>query len=177
MTCNKELLNRIIRGVCEPLIAEWGIHAVQDEFNHAIRQIENGPAEGGTKSRQNRSLLQNKEREKFAAYLVKKQDISHKKKDILYVIAKKYDEKAFLPRLSDVRNFITMSGGDTKVNIKDRNSAFRVLLNLIENFSDKQLELLLQSADRSGPTRLAPISEAISSVSETRARRSHGDKG
>lgn len=174
MTDNKELLYRIVEGFFKTLIAEWGDRAVKEALNRIINHIENTPPEEEKKIQLHKS--KNKNKESYATSLVDKQNLPKEKKNTLIVIAQKYEKKEFFPRLSDVRNFIAMSGGKPTINIKDRNSAFRALLDIIANFSDGQWDMFMQSAEHTGPTKLGPISDAISSVSETLVRQNHDDK-
>lgn len=173
MTDNKELLYRIVEGVCKTLTAEWGDHAVKEALNRIINHTENTIPEEEKKIRLYKS--KNKNKENFATSLVDKQNLPIEKKNTLIIIAQKYEKKEFFPRLSDVRNFIAMSGGNPTINIKDRNSAFRALLDIISNFSDRQWDMFMQSAEHTGPTKLGPISDAISSVSETISRQNYDE--
>lgn len=177
MTDNKELLYRIVEAFYKTLTAEWSDHAVKEALNRIINHAENTIP----KEEQKRHLYKtkNKIKENYAISLLEKTNIPKEKKDIFIIIAKKYEKKEFFPRLSDVRSFIAESGENPTINIKnikDRNSAFRALLNIIVNFSDRQLDMFMHSAEHMGPTKLGPISDAISSVSKTLTRQSHDDK-
>ena len=86
-------------------------------------------------------------------------------------IARRYEQKQFLPSVAAVTEFLTMMGADPG-HLKDRIQAFRVLLKVLLQLSTERLTQLTNSSLHAGPSQLGPISEAIAAAGEHLPRRS-----
>ena len=89
------------------------------------------------------------------------------KEAILRDIALQFDMKIFLPNVADIREFVMMLGKQPKF-INDRSAAFREVIYALEQLSMKHLEQIAERARYGGPSRLAPLSDAISKSSRSR---------
>ena len=89
------------------------------------------------------------------------------RREALFLIATKYDEKKFLPALSDIREFLAMRSGERR-SVKDRSQGFSLLLEVLKEMSPGHLDDLASSDNFSGPLQLAPLSNAIKAAGEAR---------
>jgi len=80
-------------------------------------------------------------------------------------LAARYDRRQFLPSVIDVREFLIMMGVRPPA-LKDRSEAFRMLLRNLVLLPRDQLERLARSDIHSGPSELAPLSDAIASAAQ-----------
>jgi hypothetical protein len=90
-------------------------------------------------------------------------------------LARRFDQKQFLPSTSDVREFLIMIG-ERPSGIKDRAEAFRKLLKALVKYSPERLEQLANSSRHSGPSQLGPLSDAITSAARSLPRHHEPDQ-
>jgi hypothetical protein len=83
----------------------------------------------------------------------------------LLQLAERYDQKQFLPSVADVREFLIMMG-ERPVGMKDRQEAFRVLLQSLMRLPVERLQQFVRTALHSGPSELGPLSDAIAAAGE-----------
>jgi hypothetical protein len=96
-------------------------------------------------------------------------------RDAFFLIATKYDQKKFLPTLSDVREFLAMRGGERRA-VKDRWQGFALVLEILKEMTPGHLEDLANSDNFSGPLQLAPLSSAIKAAGEARRDKPSSDE-
>ncbi|MGJ5083887.1 hypothetical protein [Bradyrhizobium sp. HKCCYLS3013] len=94
-------------------------------------------------------------------------EVAGERKSILLAIAAKFEERAFLPSLSSIREFLAMRGL-VGFSFRDRSTGFRLLLDVLKEAPLDDLRDLLGSAAFSGPSRLAPLAEAIRAAGRAR---------
>ncbi|SEB03095.1 hypothetical protein [Paraburkholderia sartisoli] len=82
-----------------------------------------------------------------------------KKKALLLALASRFDEKAFLPSVSDVRLFMETRGEHPQM--KQRSDAMRPILQLLAEMSTESLEKLKSTDTSWGLSRLGPLADAI----------------
>lgn len=169
MKTRESLLNRLLRA----LVDEWGPEAVAAALANAATSS-NNPSVGdppGPKVRHSR-----KEARLSATAQIDRAAIEGEQKDALLQLAVRYDSKQFLPSVADVREFLIMMG-EKPAGMKDREEAFRVLLRSLTHLPVERLQQLASTALHSGPSRLGPISDAITGVGDSlaRQRRSEND--
>lgn len=85
------------------------------------------------------------------------------KREPLLAIAAKFDSKAFLPSIADLRHFLGMMGTEVG-RVKDRADGFRRLLPPLSDLPAERLRELANSTSFSGPAQLGPLSDAIASA-------------
>ena len=85
------------------------------------------------------------------------------KREPLLAIAVKFDNKAFLPSIADLKQFLVMMGTEVG-RVKDRADGFRRLLPPLSDLPTERLRELASSSSFSGPAQLGPLSDAIAST-------------
>jgi hypothetical protein len=84
-------------------------------------------------------------------------------------LALRFDQRQFLPNLSDVREFLIMMG-ERPAAMKDRAEAFRLLLKALSVLPPERVARLANSAIHSGPSQLGPLSDAIAGAAASLPR-------
>jgi hypothetical protein len=107
-----------------------------------------------------------------AVELVHKLTIPDREREIILVIAGKFDRKEFLPSIVDIREFLSTRGEEPS-GVKDRMDGFRRLLRLLSQLPREKLEGLANSSRYAGPAQLGPLSDAIRTTGEA-IRRNEG---
>jgi hypothetical protein len=157
------------------LVEEWGY----DEVQRALAQLSEmggGTAPEERAARQPSSKREGSRSKKLTAVeQVARLSIPDRERETLLGIAAKFDQKEFLPRVVDIREFLAMRGEDSS-GVKDRLDGFRRLLRSLSKLPSDKLEGLMSSARYSGPARLGPLSDAIRSTGEA-LRRNEGALG
>jgi hypothetical protein len=159
MASRKVLLNSLL---CT-LVEEWGhreVEAALAQLSHASGRTEaqlrlSGGFEGTRRKRSAPRLL--------ASEQVARAQLPEAQEVALRELALRFDRKQFLPSVSDVREFLAMMGERPEA-MKDRSEAFRRLLKALSGLPPERLERLANSTLHSGPSRLGPLSDAISAA-------------
>lgn len=154
---------RLLRSLLVPFVQEWGV----GELEEVIREIAlSSSATSDKESPENANVSSRSDRRPNAVSIVERLDVIESRKRALLTIANQYDQKTFLPSLSDVRNFLEMRGRD-QYGLKHRPDAFRKVLKVLLDLREDSLLKLIDSEAYSGPSQLGPLSSAIrdSSVS------------
>jgi hypothetical protein len=161
-----ELLQAIVR--------EWGTEAVFVALNEL--RVDGNPssqtAKNALPSEKGKRSLKKKP---SAVQLVAKISQPSNRRELLMMIATKYDAKRFLPSVSDVREFLVMRG-ERRRPIKDRSEGFRLFLETAKELPFQQLEHLATDSVFSGPSELAPLSDAIGATGEARRQQTMAPK-
>jgi len=163
MTNRMALLNNLLR----TLVQEWGHEQVQSalaHLSHSPRGTDAPPPEGG-----GAEPVQRTRTKLLASEQVARAHLPDAKAVALRGLATRFDRKEFLPSISDVREFLVMMG-ERPGAIKDRSTAFRLLLTALSGLPPERLERLVNSARHSGPSQLAPLSDAISAAAASLPR-------
>lgn len=98
-----------------------------------------------------------------ASEQVLRSKVSGKHRQIILELAGRFDRKEFLPSISDVKELLIMMGYHD-VMIRDRSDSFRRLLRVFQELPLDQLKRIADSPRHSGPSKLGPLSDAISSA-------------
>jgi hypothetical protein len=146
------LLDRLVA----VLVSEWGHAAVSE----SVRRV---AADGTKKQRQPSSRRNDKP---SATELVRRADVPEARREVLAFLAQRFDEKAFLPRMADVREFLEMRGEQVSPSLKNRADAFRPVLRLMLRLPEAGLERLAVAPGYSGPAQLDTIAEAMRAAGE-----------
>ncbi|HDR9267723.1 TPA: hypothetical protein QDB24_003194 [Burkholderia vietnamiensis] len=81
------------------------------------------------------------------------------KKALLHLLASRFDEKKFLPSVSDARSFMETYGETPK--LKQRSEAVRPVFRLLTEMSAESLERIKSTDVSWGVSRLGPLADAI----------------
>ncbi len=91
---------------------------------------------------------------------VAKMELSSEKEPIAVELAKRFENKAFLPTFGDIRNFCQIYGIDEPAS-KSRASAIPRVFKFIASMETGEIQRILDDGMFSGPSRLGPIADAI----------------
>lgn len=152
MENRRALLNKLL----QTLVNEWGHEEVEAALadtdvssNHSLTKRASSPKHrSGEKSRLT------------AVAQIERAAIEGELKEALLQLAQRYDRKQFLPSVADVREFLIMMG-ERPTGMKDRQEAFRVLLQSLVRLPTERLQQFTRTALHSGPSELGPLSDAI----------------
>ena len=99
---------------------------------------------------------------------VEKSEFSEETRGPLAMVARKYDDKSFLPTLAEVKNFHLVYGINTPSPPASRTIAIPRIFNFLSKWEPKDIQALIESGAFSGPAQLAPIAAAIERSSHRR---------
>jgi hypothetical protein len=158
MKTRRTLLDKLMR----TLVDEWGREEVAAAL--ADTNISSGDSRGrragGSK------LHPAGERLRLSATdQIERTALEGRQKEALLQLAERYDRKQFLPSVADVREFLIMIG-ERPIGMKDRQEAFRILLQSLLRLPEERLQQLARTALHSGPSELGPLSDAIAAAGE-----------
>ena len=91
---------------------------------------------------------------------VAKMELPSEKKPGMVELAKRFQEKSFLPAFGDIRNFCQIYGIDEPAS-KSRANAIPRVFKFIVAMETNEVQRILDNGMFSGPSRLGPIADAI----------------
>lgn len=150
--------DRVLRGILLSLVNGWGYSAVRA----SLEDLHEGAQAAPKPTRTRKGVA----KPGAAVSLVEQLSVPPERKASLRALAIHYDAGSAFPRLSDARAFLLSHQRDAK-NIKSRSQAFKRMLPLLTEMSEKGLEKVISRSRHSGPAELDPISRAIRSAGET----------
>lgn len=160
MKSRKALLIKLL----QTLVDEWGHEEVASALASTTASSTD-PLLGRAESVQ----LRKKKVKPNATEQIERAAVQGEQGQALSQLATRYDQKLFLPRVADVREFLIMMG-ERPITMKDRSEAFRVLLRSLVQLPVERLQRLAQTALHSGPSELGPLSDAIAAAGERLSR-------
>ena len=98
---------------------------------------------------------------------VRKLDLPEESADIVMELAKRFDEKSFMPTFADMADFCRAYNID-EPSSKSRASAIPRVFRAIAAMETEDIQMLLDYGAFSGPARLGPIADAIARNSRAR---------
>jgi hypothetical protein len=152
----EDLLNRLLAA----LVHEWGVSRVQQ----ALAAIEPKVATRPQNTSSTRDTASSPRRKPTAVDLALKVRGPADLRRAVEELAALFDEKLFLHSVGDVRLFMEMRGKELSTAVS-RSEAFGKVLEELVEMPVEQLRDLVQVADLSGPSQLAPLSHAIRNAS------------
>jgi hypothetical protein len=158
MKSRKALLIKLL----QTLVDEWGHEEVSTALASTTVSSSN-PLSGAAEGPNPRPT--NKKARLSATGQIERAALEGEQREVLLQLAVRYDQKLFLPRVSDVREFLIMMG-ERPVGMKDRTEAFRILLRSLMQLPIVRLQQLAHTALHSGPSELGPLSDAIAAAGE-----------
>ena len=91
---------------------------------------------------------------------IAKMELPSEKKSVMIELAKRFQEKSFLPAFGDIRNFCQIYGIDEPAS-KSRANAIPKVFKFIVAMETNEVQRILDDGMFSGPSRLGPIADAI----------------
>ncbi len=155
---------RLLTKILRMLVEEYGATQV-------LKSLE-GIAEENSESIVNalQKTMPARRRKKLTAIqLVMKNAAENEKLTALLDLAERFEKKRFLPSLIHIREFL-QSVGSEHTRLKDRSTAFSIVLKELMKLSPEQIDDLISSAAFHGPSELAVISEAIKAAADNLGR-------
>lgn len=139
------------------LIRQYGIEQV-DQSLREIRVENTGRYSGvvDSEARPRKTIS----RAKSAPEYVAKMDYDPEKWPALLELAKRFQDKSFLPTFGDIRNFCQAYGIDVPAS-KSRASAIPRVFKSIATMDSVEIRRIVDDRLFSGPARLGPIADAI----------------
>jgi hypothetical protein len=160
------LLGRLLAA----LVDEWGYDAV----NHALAGLRARRDVLQRDSPEFRRSRNAKKAKPLAVEQVARAQLADPQRRILSDLAVRFDARRIFPSVADVREFLVVMG-ERPGGLKDRSDAFRELLHSLSKLPVDRLQHLVANARSAGPSRLGPLSEAISSLGDSLLREPNSD--
>ncbi|MBK9624881.1 MAG: hypothetical protein KBA96_05580 [Rhodocyclaceae bacterium] len=160
----------LLRALMGTLIEEWGNEVVRsclDELNVPTSH-KSGQAPTRVGKRSNSPRGSRTSEKPTASAMAEKVSLPPVQKQLIQKLAAQYDSKEFLPTSGDIRYFFEVHG-ETATPSKQRSDAFRRVLKLLSTLTESSLRKMIDDDAHSGPSRLAPLSEAMRGVGEHRS--------
>jgi hypothetical protein len=159
----------LLKSILEAIVDEWGFEVVRDRLDeikgsdahHSIgMQGQQGGVSGSEKAKRAPDKAS-------ASTLAAKVSLPPGQKQLVQQLATQFDNKLFLPTAGDIRYFFEVHG-EVAPAAKQRSESFRKVLRLLSSMSESALRKMIEDDAHSGPSRLAPLSEAMRGVGEQR---------
>lgn len=160
----------LLRSLLRVLVDEWGFEAVRDHLEE-FRVSQRAPSASvkAVESGRNNEARGNRTREKpTASTMAAKVSLPPVQKELILLLAARYDSKQFLPASGDIRYFFEVHG-EVVPPVKGRSETFRRVLRLLSSMPESALRKMLDSDAHGGPSSLAPLSDAMRGVGEHRS--------
>lgn len=152
----------LLKDLLAPLLREWG----HDTVRQCLAELHADHGNGGVSSAAQERKSTKEYRRSSASEIVERLNAPSARKESLRILAARFDAKTFLPTASDVRHFLEMRGHASGP-VKQRQDAFRKVLDVLVGMADDELLLIQDSGAHAGPTQLGPLSDAIKATSAT----------
>ena len=145
------------------MINQYGFQQVDQslrEIRVSDRQLEDSKRHK-TSSNVRRVRKPRKRQTKVTAQgYVNKMELPSEKKPVMMELAKRFQEKSFLPAFGDIRNFCQIYGIDEPAS-KSRASAIPRVFRFLVAMETNEVQRILDNGMFSGPSQLGPIADAI----------------
>lgn len=146
----EDVLDELLRLV----VRKWGYAAVSLHLD-AIRSQRPGIVASAATDRADMRRHRLSARE-----YVERKPAPDNKQTILLELAKKFDDKQFLPTIGHIKDFLERRNARMKV-LRGRSDAIPRIVEVLADLPDENLEAMLREANYSGPSRLGPLADAI----------------
>lgn len=155
------------------LVREHGL----DQVSRSLDEIDTNPGDDPKKAestddhpRELPGVKKNrKKRNVNALERVAKMELSQEKTAAVVELARRFDEKSFMPTFGDIAHFCRLYNVD-EPSSKSRASAIPRIFKAIAAMEVEDIQRILDYGMFSGPSRLGPIADAISRNSRARTR-------
>jgi hypothetical protein len=155
----------VLRSLVAVIVDEWGMDAVRGELERLSAQAFTYERESDvTASVGTGRRIKDKP---SASALAAKVSLPPTQKQLVQDLAAKFDNKHFLPSAGDIKYFFEVHG-EAPPPVKQRREAFRRVLRLLSSLPESSLRKIITDGSHSGPSSLAPLSDAIRDVGAKR---------
>ena len=142
----------------------WEMEPSSHRFEHSARSGRNKASSGNGSA-----AKPGKRNAKVAApEYVAKMDVSPEKRPLVAELARRFDDKSFLPSIGDVRNFCQIYRIDEPAS-RSRSSAIPRIFKFMAGMETDDIRKILDNGTFSGPSRLGPLADAIRGRARLRA--------
>lgn len=162
------MAERKIEDVLRSIVRRYGFGKVSQslwEMEPSIHRLEHSSAKSGRRSAKVAAL-------EYAA----KMDVSPGKRQLVAELARRFDDKSFLPTIGDVRNFCRIYRIDEPAS-GARASAIPRIFRFIAAMETDDVRRILDEDMFSGPSRLGPLADAIRGRAGLRAPARSSESG
>ena len=145
------------------IVRQYGFEQVDRslrEIRLADRQFKSSKQNKVLSDNEVKTKPQTKRAKVNAPEYVAKMELSSEKKPMAVELAKRFENKAFLPTFGDIRNFCQIYGIDEPAS-KSRAGAIPRVFKFIATMETDEIQRILDDGMFSGPSRLGPIADAI----------------
>ena len=145
------------------IVRQYGFEQVDRslrEIHLADRQLKSSKQGRVSADNDTATMPEKKRAQVNAPEYVSKMELSSEKEPIVVELAKRFENKAFLPTFGDIRNFCQIYGIDEPAS-KSRVSAIPRVFKFITAMEASEIQKILDDGMFSGPSRLGPIADAI----------------
>lgn len=156
--------SRTIEDVFDELLVRYGRSELQRRLESLLDSA--GPqASASRRKRVPRSGAgKGRSKRKSAVEYVEAMNVPETRKCVMRSIAKRFDEKRFLPTISDVRYFADIHGVDAAT-FRSRGTVIPRLFSLLSSMEEGRLRWIERDGMFSGPANLDSFSDAIKATS------------
>lgn len=155
----------------QELVREHGLEQVSrslQEIGGPIGQALNAMPSASTIAQRNANTRDKRKRSATALERVEKMDLPSETASSVIQLAKRFDERSFMPTFGDIAHFCRVYGVEEPAS-KSRASAIPRVFRTIAAMSPDDIQILLDYGAFCGPARLGPISDAIARAARARA--------
>lgn len=157
-----------LRQTLDSIVREYGL----EQVSQSLREIELSEDQPSNQSMsspdRNAVAAPKKARSKATAPgLVAKMDLPAEKEAAVVELAKRFEDKAFMPTFGDISNFCQIHGIDEPAS-RSRANAIPRVFKFIASMDADEIQRILDDGLFSGPSRLGPIADAIRSSGRAR---------
>lgn len=152
------------------LVREYGIEEVSRSLGEVgLAEPTSDAPTGVSRADDATTAVRRPRRKATAREQVGKMDLSDDKASAVVELARRFEEKTFLPTFGDIRHFCHTFGIDEPAS-KSRGSAIPRVFRAIVAMEAEDIQRMLDDGMFSGPSRLGPIADAIRRSSKARSQ-------
>jgi hypothetical protein len=159
----------LLRSILSVLVGEWGLETLHVELER-LRTADRGSDLSGVRISDALGGMVRATRateKPTAAMLADKVSLPPAQKELIRRLAIKFDNKHFLPTAGDVKYFFEVHG-EAVPTVKQRSESFRRVLRVLSSLPESSLRKMIDDGAHSGPSSLAPLSDAMREVGTLR---------
>jgi hypothetical protein len=154
----------LLRDLLSVILKEWSPARIYRALDSLVPESE--------RPRSNPTPRSDKPRHRTPTDQVRMLKLPRDKKRVLLEMATDFENKKYLPTISDARNHLEMLGLNGGA-IKSRSDGFKVLLPILVDMPSEALERTRRRGGQGGPARLGPLADAIRETGGATAVREH----
>ena len=159
----------LLRSMLSVLVGEWGLETVCSELER-LTAADRGSASSSARASDALGGIARAIRatdKPTATMLAAKVSLPPAQKQLVQTLAIKFDNKHFLPTAGDIKYFFEVHG-EAAPTVKQRSESFRRVLRVLSSLPEASLRKIIDDDAHSGPSSLAPLSDAMREVGAQR---------